>query len=409
MATDNFSRVLYNDGEGLTHGDLNDSQTFIQAHIADQLLQSLIGSVSLLATDPEFGGQNGTDAPSHLAYALHAGSAYLRPGTDVNKIQIAPGTLLQKVGTTDGATPTLLAYTFDGTEEVTITAGNGANPRVDLVQMKLELIDDDSQTRDFEDATTRVITSTTPDKKKRVQCTLSVKTGTPAASPQYPDPDSGYVAVAGVVVGTSYLTSTALIFGYDTAGANAVVHDQRMPLNVQGYYNDAITGKGFSNWTLTSNNMGWINDDDSNDLRFFCPKSGNTGRIVGIQFKYFGVVTGGGTISLSQNIANAGGSSQSRNILTDDLDSSGVDVCAIFPYYAFEALHAPEAGPTVLPSSTNQIGAPLWTNGYRCAVIQDDAKWSTLTVQPFLRFQTGSGTITPNLVHDVTWFIAQGI
>ncbi len=395
MSTDNFKRVLFNDGEGVTHGDLNDAQTFLETRLSDQILHSLIGNVSLSATDPEFGGKNGANAPVHLAYCLHGGSAYLRQGSGNAKLQISPGVLMQKTGSMDGSTPTLLAYTFAGTEEVTITNGDASHPRVDLLQMKLELVDADTQSRDFEDATTHVVTTTTPNKKKRVQCTLSVKQGVAGVSPTYPDPDSGYVCIAGVVVGTLYVAAAGLNFGNDATGAVAVVHDQRMPLNVQAYFSEPVTAKCITAFSASA----WAisNSNGTNDARFLCPKAGRANRIVGIGFSIDGDVAPG-KLLLTQNTTKDGSSAQDRNVV--DSSSNGTPVAVIVPYYTIEANHQPQAGPTVLPSATYEIGCPLWTSGFRCAVPAASGSSVCLKIQ---------NISNPSTVFSVVWYIAQGI
>jgi hypothetical protein len=411
MSTDLYKRVNYNDGEGVTHGDLNDSQTYLRALLSDQIIQSLVGNVSLtaLGVDMDMGGQRGAEAPSHLAYTLHGGQAYLRPGSATNKVQISPGVLLQKIGNSTGDSQTVLAYSFVGTEEVSIAAGDATNPRVDLIQMKLEFISADSQSRDFKDATTGVITTTSQNKKQRVQCTLSVKSGTPAASPVYPDPDTGYVAVAGVVVNTNYATTTQIIFGYDKDSTNAVVHDQRMPLNVQGYRSSSAEMIGTLAWTVGAN---WdvAATNGTNKLDIICPKGGASGRIVGISFGYRGdIAASGGQFGYVETYTGPPSiNGYTRNTTdTASYTSSGVDGNYSSPYWKFEGYHLPNLGPTVLPSATNKIGVPLWTNGRRCAVIQaNSSPFTAIPSYPFFRLQSGNAS---GYLSNFTWFIAQGL
>lgn len=361
MANDNFKGVLFNDGEGLTHTDFNNVQRYSLAQLYEQILERQIGGLALTAKDAEFNGINGANAPTHLAYCINGGSAYLRQGTGNNKLQIAPGTLFQKTGNTTGDSPTFLAYTFAGTEEVTIANGDVANPRVDLLQMKLEYEDNGSESRDFEDGTTHVITTTTPNKKHRVKCTLSVKTGTPAASPTYPDPDAGYVAVAGVVVGTNYVAAAGFTWGYDTAGAVAVVHDQRMPLRVKAwgtsaklYYLATAWGFGAGYGTeVTSTNA-------TNSLLIPCTNNSRCARIVGYVTRFANSTA----ITASFFSYPSGNAMNGMSFPSNGGSATGYT----FPYYTFEASHTPVAGPTVQQSATNKIGAPVWTNGTRCAI-----------------------------------------
>src|SRR5260221_4402106 len=228
MATDIYKTGLFNDGEGWVHTDSNDAQRFLAARLHDQIFEKLIGNFS--GSDPEFGGVN-TNTSTAWSYCVDIGSAYPKQGSANNKIKLASGTLFQKLANSDGNEPSLLAYTFDGTDEFTLANGDATNPRVDMLQMKLSYLETDVQSRDFQDATTHVVTTQTMNKKRKVQLALSIKQGTPASSPTYPTPDTGYVPIACVVVGATY--SGAAAFKYvDTAGAVAVLHDLRMPLNI---------------------------------------------------------------------------------------------------------------------------------------------------------------------------------
>lgn len=408
MATDNFKQVLFNDGEGLTQDDLNNIQRYARAQLYDANLQYLIGATKRsidpanLVLDPEYGGQNGTDVETRFCYCLSPGAAFLKQGSASNKVAIAPGVLLQKVGTTNGTEATLLSYHFTGAEEFTLTAGDGANPRVDLLQMKLEYISGNSESRDFEDAATRIVTSTTPNKARRVQCTLSVKAGTPAATPTIPEPDAGYVPVGSVVVGTSYLTATSPIFGVDTAGANAVVWDQRLPLRVRAYRVDPVMFKLVTAWALNNNNSSVISSNATND--FYVPYPGGLGRLV--------------AVSVSTNNPFAGGLMRLGRS-SDVVSTSFVEMN--YPSFAgfsqenltamtlFEAQHRPAAGPTVSQSATTFIGAPLWTNGRRCPY-QKQGLAASVGNAPgdilVLRIRSGTNAHT---IAGVTFYVAEGI
>lgn len=386
--TDLFSGTNQSDGEGITFGDMNDAPRFGMARLFDQILENLIGDVSLSQADPEFSGLRGANAPNHLAYALHGGSAFLRQGSANNKLQIAPGVLFQKIANQSGAEPTLAPYSFVGSEEVAITAGDATNPRVDLVQMKLEWVAADSQSRDFQDAVTGANSTTTFSKKRRVQCTLSVKVGTPAATPTYPDPDAGFVALAGVFVGTSYATGTALTFGLDQAGATAVVHDQRMPLRVRG---DEVWPRAMNiltNWTVS--NSGIISANVTNSLSIPVPCSAAQ-RLVGVRIEKDAAAAFTTSRLFTGGTASGG-----------DMNNVAVTSAAnnFIPYYTIEAGHAPALGVKCLPSAVNKICAPVWGAG-RCAIPQGtaDARW--------LIWSIASGSASSSITR-VRFYVAGG-
>lgn len=404
MSTDLFKDVLFNDGEGLTHGDLNDNQRFLTSRLWDQLIHGQIGSISTASAsrDLEFGGQDGADHPSTLCYCVNPGAAYLRQGSANNKIQVAPGTLLQKLSTITGDDAKLVPYTFAGTEEWTLTAGDATNPRIDLLQMSLVVTNSDSQSRDFEDATTRVVSSTSMNKKRRVVCTLSVKTGTPAASPTIPEPDSGCVVVGTCMVGNTWATAgNAPIFGEDTAAtANLVVHDQRMPLRVRAYWVDPTDFKLVTNWALSNANSTVTSSNATNDMYVVCPAG--LGRLVGIGIHHTTNAFSSQLLGRSSGIII---SSFASRISVAQLTSGGLDVT---PYFTFEATQSASAGPTINQSSTTKIGVPIWTNGRRCPheAMRLGSAGSVPADRLVLRIQSGNNA---SVVGYVVFYVAEGL
>jgi hypothetical protein len=406
MTTDLYSRVYFNDGEGLDFNDLNNMQSFLRAKWGDQVLQYLMGAVATSGTkDPAFAGQNGANAPSRFAYCLHSGQAYLKEGGANNIILVAPGTLYQKVGNSDGSEATMLGFTFTGAEQFALTAGDATNPRVDLLQMKLEYITDTSTSRDFEDGTTHIVTSTTFNKKKRVQCTLSVKTGTPAATPQIPEPDAGYVVIGTVMVGHLYaIGGNALIFGIDaTDSNNAVVHDQRMPLGrIREYRVEPNMFKLITGWTLAGDNTIVSVSNATNTL--YVPYTGpSSGRIVGVGIYHTGT---DGTMTLGNAPGIVTTVFRNRNTM-NQLTSGGDDITL---YYDIESHHNPSFGPTITQSATTKIGVPLWGNGQRCPreKMRIEAPGGVNADQLFLKI-VNADNVLPCQLGAVVFYVAEGI
>lgn len=361
--TDLFASVLWNDGEAIVYSDFNDEQRFLGARLFDQLLQKLAYG---LGRDPTMNGQAGTDISTAYAFALSPGSAYLRNGSANNKVQVAPGTLLQKVAASDGSEAKLLAYTFVGTEEVAIGNGAGAGLwRIDLVQMKLEYVAADLQSRDFTDAITGAPSTALLNKKRRVQCTLSLKVGTGAAlssTPTMPTADAGYVAIAAILVPPTYAGGAWNANGagfLDVATASSLLcYDLRMPLCVRPFvvhpahfqYSGAQCALDTFKQELTVT---------SGPATVYVPCPTTQGRIVGVgicglassgpTFKLASYSDGpGGAIVNNMNscLGNLGGSS------TFITDTRGQVSC-------FEDTHAPWTGPTLSGP------VPVWANGAR--------------------------------------------
>lgn len=288
-------------------------------------------SLSLLANCP-------------FVLALTPSSCALVQGTTNRKIKISGGVLMQP--TADG----VLSIELDGTDEVEIQNAAGATPRVDLVQIKIEV---DSTTDDL-----------------RTKKTISIVQGTPNASPTVPALTAGYVALATVVVGASYAAAAGFSWD-DTAGAVAVVHDQRMPIGVTGYlvravemiYSlDATNGWSHNNGQLLCNGTG----AGQSDLVAVVPST-LCGRIVAasvlqkdpgpagtydIRFaRYFSSTIGAGT-------ANLNGANALQTFVNTDVRKNNITQPAL------EAVHTPAAGPTVQASAAG-VGVPVWSNGRR--------------------------------------------
>lgn len=282
MATDSYKDELWNDGEGLDSADLNDARGFIGARLFDQLLAHMMGG-PLASANPTLWGDHGGDSPSGgtvpLAFTLGVGDAYLWfDGVPQGELRIAPGTVFQKVAGKNGNEPTLLSYDIGASDFTFTVADNAAgNPRVDLIQIKLELVNTDVQSRDFKDAITGALTTTTPTKKRRVQATCNVKAGTPAATPTYPTPDAGFVALGAVYVTTGWTAAAGLTSAY---GADAGIVQLSIPLNVRAI---AVNPRDFdyssgANWALVDGFA--VASGAGADLVIPVPVA--SGRIVGI-------------------------------------------------------------------------------------------------------------------------------
>lgn len=410
MTTDLFRSIRAEDGFAADPDDFNEAQRTGMARLFDQILAKLIPNVT--DTEPDTDG-NGPNVPTGpWAYALKSGGARPIQGSTNAKIKISAGTLFQKLAAADGLAAQLVPYTFDGTDEVTIANGDVANPRVDIVQMKLERLDDTPTTRDFEDAVTRAKTSPTTNLYHRIKCTLSVKQGAPAASPTYPAPDAGCVVIAGVVVGTNYVAAAGLKF-VDTAGAVAVLHDQRMPLGTRPHH---VTPRGMlytgADWTYptTAAYIAFVGGGGlTTPLYAPCPIGGGGGRLIAV-----GTLThncNGATFAMFRTSLGDDGAGGISNVFTaingTNITPASNDASRrITPRSVIEFLHTPAAGPTV-QSNANGMGAPLWTSGARCPL---PSAFEAVPIHlPGLALAlTAKGGAQPN-IGPVTYWIAEGI
>jgi len=367
--TDNFRQKLIVPGGVAVEADVNNAQRFLGARLYDQFVSRLAKAFN--SSEVMFNPSPIPTTP--YAYALSGGAAYPKQGTTGNNyVMFAAGTVFQKIAADSGTEETFLAFTFDGTtsSEVSFAAGDPTNPRVDLIQMKLELIEGDAASIAFDNGTppTVNIISSSQNTTRRVRCTLSVKAGTPAASPTPPTLDAGNCALAMVLVGANYSTATAITFE-DAAGAVAVLHDLRVPLHAQALhvmprdfvYTAADITHAAGALMLTVSAVAGSN------VTAICPFGGSVGRLLGMDAYWKDVAVSStrvgkykhadaGETFTNGNDGNLGGASGTNQRIRR-LTSLGS--CA----------HTPAAGPTINISADN-IRPPLWTNGKRCPITE---------------------------------------
>jgi hypothetical protein len=246
---DLFARRFVQDGSQAVEEDVNYPGGIARLMMNHQLLGQLIASKATLADapDPEWPAELTADATTPYAICLHPGRGAPVQGASNNVVNISPGTLLQVTGPlvvgtgeegegslTYATDETILAYTFKGTESVTIANGDTTHYRVDIIEMQLSLVETDTQSVTYDNATPPAVSliSQSLSTTKRVQCTLAYKQGVAASSPTYPDPDSGYCVIAGILVPPNYSGGSGLTY-QDNVNV-LVLHDQRMPLSVRG-------------------------------------------------------------------------------------------------------------------------------------------------------------------------------
>lgn len=393
MTTDLYSTVFFQDGEQLTHDDLNNAQRFVRAQLTDQVLEKLAAFIWVptgSTQQSELTGQAGANASTLYAYATHPGSAYLRQGASNAVINIAPGTLLQKMANADGLDSTLVPFTFDGTTSAFPAIANGAtNYRIDLLQMALVYINNTPASVDFQDAVTRANTTVAGTAtRRRIQCTLSVKQGTPGASPVVPEPDAGCVPVGFVCVGASWTNATAPVLGFEavaTPASQAAVYDLRMPLGVRLHRVDPVLFKLDTAWALSDQNQTLTSSSGTNKM--YAAAQIGPGRLIGLMLDgASGLFPSSVGLMRSQAGVTPSANYVAANTFTGGTTGASGGSSAIIRISRrdFEENHIPMGtGPTIQASVTNKYGPPLWMNGYR--VPQDpnpsaSAPWGSVGV-----------------------------
>jgi hypothetical protein len=483
--------LQFNDGEELTHADLNTLQQYARFALLSQALDTLApqfrGSVNI-----DFWGiDHGFDV--QFARCLHPGVAALQQGSTNSKIALGFGPIFQPLGQVGslppaGDLPNLTPFFIDDGAALpvggvsnqdmwTLTNGDATNPRVDLLQISLTTVSaaptsrvtqtvpvkaslnlvtltahvntivraivsglgGDQITMALQKRTTgtgvtysesgntitilyqtgvstvlnietaitanstlieiqsagtpaSVLTdpadtfaathltggvnaltvSSTLSKRLRVQCAPSVVVGTPAASPQIPDPtvsgESGCV-VGYAVVGNGWTTGgNAPIFGKDAVALNNVsVHDLRIPLGVRSFTVDPTAYRQVAGWSTTNSGNSVTATSGTNTLYVPCPC--RHGRLLGYSiwrstrdpgnldasFGTFGSLQSPTLSSfLAANLVGVNASANATNSVEEIITS-----------FTFERLHSPDVGPAIRDSPSHSVGVPVWSNGLR--------------------------------------------
>lgn len=192
-----FREVLYNDGEGLDFNDFNNAQRYARAEYLDGILRARCRTVL-----------GNTVGATSYCYAFGFGGNVKSTATNLRSSNYA-GSIVQLISAGPSATdPTALVYYLSDDElQTDHDAADPTNPRYDIICVKLEMLAGDSTSRDFEDAATRALSSTTPDKTRKVTLTKQVVKGTPAATPAEPAVPAGFVKWASVKIPATFATT----------------------------------------------------------------------------------------------------------------------------------------------------------------------------------------------------------
>lgn len=420
MSTDLYKIVKFSDGEGVVYDDFDNTNKFLAAKLTDQIFEKLVGAPGYY--DPHVANYQGANVSTNYAYALTVGGAVPMQGSTTSKIKLGAGTLFQKISNANGNNSTFLPYTFDGTDEFTISAGHATLNRVDMLQMKLELVDTDSTTRDFKDATTGVVTSTTFNKKNRVQCTLSVKSGTAATNPVYPTPDAGYVPIACVVVGATWAGAERMYFA-DVGGARTAIHDLRMPVGIHKFRAVMAAAYGVGgDWRYSSGDAYCYCNSSAGHDWLYVPCHSPVGRLVAVAAQTANDVAGANGIMLGSGgqgfrmadittaLLNATTSTHLKVAKLSDIESSPI----------FDSHHS-SSSMSYTVSGNGTHGLPVWTNGKRgidpvgeiysgdetissgVGVYEDDVRGLDLMVE------ARDSAVPVQEIRKVEWFVATGI
>jgi hypothetical protein len=406
MANDLFKAVLINDGQGVTDSDLTNISKFNLSRLAEQMFERMAGTLAVASKDPEYYGTN--TALTSLIYTLTGGDAVIKQGSSNTKVTLTPGTIFQKLASTDGNEAQFIPYTV-GASDVDLTIGaGGANPRIDILQVKLEWESGNSASRDFEDATTGAKTTQTTNTHRRVKATFSIKAGTTAATPVYPTPDAGYAVIAAIRVPAGWASG----IGIDAAGfTSAILRQCSIPLGIEaitvtpGEFDYSMPGlagwrRGTSGDGLSIHGSAYAASAGT-DLCVWVPNGTQGKRIVGVKIQAKWATSGTvELVSWRYNTLTGYGADASKVDLSSVLVTTGGTLQEKFAHLGQIADGSSDSDPT---AAAGPIGDPFWASGGKSGPARRENEFRSNEFQrSALLIDAGSGSI----VVAVTFYLA---
>jgi hypothetical protein len=407
VSTDIYSEVMFHDGEGLVFTDFNNMARFADARLQDQIFARFAGALGVDG-DPHLSSEVNEPPLTSLAYTLTAGDCLLKQGTVATRLGTTAGTIFQRVGTTIGTDAKFLSYAVKDTDiDLTITAGDPTNPRITILQCKLEYIETDTEVRDIEDATTRIVTRQSKAKRRRVQATFSLKNGTAAATPTYPAPDTGYAMIGALLVPANWTTGVTTI---PSGGTSAKIRQCTVPLGITVHSLkpkdfDYAAGSG-TNWTYNTKGEAEATGA-ATDLIIWVP-GGDSKRIVGVEI--VGVWVTSGQVDLVTYVWNSTGgwgvTSSPAFDLSTQLVTTGGTTQSKFAHLGNICDASDQSNPS---TADGVVGDPIWGSGYAAGPAQrkivansggvSGSSWGSHAA---LRIDAGVGS----LISEVTFYLA---
>lgn len=263
-------RVKFSDGQGLDFNDMLKVQDFEKV-VAWDLLTSSIRS----STNSNF---EGTDQYPYVVNSNHA-YPFVDSGTPALTVDHTAGLLMQRSVAFDGLTPKTQMYLTTQSEAVqTFAPGNFGVHRIDGVFIKISETNF-IETRDFEDATTRLKTSSSTTTRNQTSLDVVKVVGTDVVffPPVIPTAPAGYVPWYYVYLSPAF----AGVFG------TTQVYDNRMPVGkIHEVFINPLNGifsPGAWSGPALGDSFGLVSGGALSTAAFVLPSSSPLNRILSIR------------------------------------------------------------------------------------------------------------------------------
>lgn len=287
MADQSNQRVLINGGQALTSDDLTRISPLLQQQFIDEMIYPhacAAGAIHLGPYQTAYDGGVGVfrvwPIGSYSAYPFSAGGAS-------REVTIASGTLAVNTGDyPDGGvtldTDRLFRVARVAETTFALAANASGLDRWDVVSVVMAEADADSESRDFKDAVTGIVSTSAAFTRKRTTATLVLTQGTPGAGE--PAPSSGVKLAAFLVPNGATAVS-------NTTG----VRDYREPLRTKHLKTWGKDGWGTADWNRSDTapwaqyNSGTATGTDAFTIP--CPSSDGGDRLRCLALTYLGDLT----------------------------------------------------------------------------------------------------------------------
>ncbi|HUS27543.1 MAG TPA: hypothetical protein VMZ53_03515 [Kofleriaceae bacterium] len=397
------------DGEGLDFTDMQNMQTFAQARnwiaLFTHALANAAGDPSApgdLDTPEAFAAFNELSMYGGAVIALHPGTAWVGAG-GANQLAIFPGSIGLVMDEPFNTGDDFGLFRVTGVLALA-TAVGAAQPRIDIVEVKLTHIDGDPQDRHFEDATTREPSTQSTSKEKQLQLTYQIKAGTPAANPTYPTPSAGFTAMAAVYV-------PAL---HNAVHSPTNIRDLRMPVGVRCVDVDAkaMFFTGANPWAVVDGMIAGAaaaSDPDADRVIAPCPISTKSARLLAVAVHGFAFdprceigrldyPTAGGAATFTKygDLVNVSGDMLQDNMVTVDGMSLADEIADVAVIRGVRA-----AG--------ERVGTALWCNGYAGGMAHPGVPMNDGAEATVSKLAISIGGANGSRVGLVRFWIAEGL
>lgn len=273
-------RKIFYDGEGIVHTDFNAAQQHLLSKIIDQkqFFRALRSSVAVGPAGWDVNAVSGGEYTTPTFLDDHLWSIGGGPLVDTSSpalsIRWGPGMVGQYSSSgPPGAEPEDPRFRWVHLDGGSVAiAATSADRRWDVLSVNIAEADGDSETRDFEDAETRSLTTQALNKSKIWTGTVNYTAGTEGAAP--PSIPAGDVPMSYIVIESG-------------GSALEAVYNVQVPI---GGIHTITTFPGlhaYTDFSGTNHGSGRVEAGASNEqIRFYCPLAPTFGRLIGLRMIY---------------------------------------------------------------------------------------------------------------------------